>query len=86
MPRDGLFDAAVNRAHTYAERLGLPSDAREKLRAGLELWYLKTRFAYRVPLNDVLDALERYPAAEGNYTWGGGREGGWRPVDADHGP
>ncbi|ADI15869.1 hypothetical protein [Truepera radiovictrix] len=81
MPRDALFDAAVNRAHTYAARLGLLG-APERLRAGLELWYLKTRFAYRVPFDDVLDALARHPAAEGRYAWVGGRAGGWRRVDA----
>ena len=86
MSRDALFDAAVNRAHTYAKRLGVPVDAREKLRAGLELWYLKTRFAYRIPLGDVLDALERHPAVDEPYTWVGGREGAWQPANANHAP
>jgi hypothetical protein len=82
VPRDALFDAAVNRARTYAARLGLPLGVRERLRSGLELWYLKTRFAYRIPFDDVVDALARYPAAEGRYAWVGGRAGRWQRVDA----
>lgn len=77
MSRDVLFETAVNRALTYARRLGVPLDDREKLRAGLELWYLKTRFAYRVPLDDVVEALERCPDA--SYTWKGGTAGRWLP-------
>lgn len=77
MARDALFDAAVNKALAYALRLGLPLGDPEKLRMGLELWYLKTRFAYRVPLDDVLEALERCPDAL--YTWKGGATGRWLP-------
>lgn len=77
MPRDALFDAAVNKALAYARRLGVPLNDREKLRAGLELWYLKTRFAYRVPLDDVVEALSGCPDA--SYTWKGGAAGRWLP-------
>ena len=80
MPRDALFDAAVNKALAYARRLGVPLNDREKLRAGLELWYIKTRFAYRVPLDDVMGALERCPDA--SYTWKGGAAGRWCPPTA----
>lgn len=81
MPRPELFDAAVNRALTYALRLGVPLTDQGELRRGLELWYLKTRFAYRVPLNDVLAALGRCPDV--SYSWRGGADGGWLPPDAD---
>jgi len=72
-----LFNAAVNKALSYAVRLGLPLDDPKKLRAGLELWYLKTRFAYRVPLTDVLGALGSCPDA--SHTWKGGAAGRWLP-------
>lgn len=74
--RPELFDEAVNRALTYASRLGVPLDNPDRLRGGLELWYLKTRFAYRVPLADVLAALAEYPGPD--HRWRGGTAGGWR--------
>ncbi len=77
--RDLLFDAAVNRALLYARRLGVPLGDSAALKGGLELWYLKTRFAYRVPLKDVLGALERYP---GEGQWRGGASGSWQPHPA----
>jgi hypothetical protein len=77
MPRDALFDAAVNRALEYAHRLGTPLDERGALQRGLELWYLKTRFAYRIPLEAVVNALQRYPKAESAYVWRGGKDGNW---------
>ena len=67
-----LFDLAVNRALVYARRLGLEG---EGLRAGLEPWYLKTRFAYRVPLEEVVGALQSYPG--GDHYWMGGENGRW---------
>lgn len=77
LPRAELHDAAVKGALTYAVRLGLPLNDPEKLKGGLELWYLKTRFAYRVPLNDVLAALSICP--DSSYSWRGGADGGWLP-------
>ena len=77
--RDELFDLAVERALAYARRLALDFGSAERLREGLELWYLKTRFAYRVPLGDVVTALLAYPEAGGEpHTWRGGFAGGWR--------
>lgn len=73
--RPELFDEAVNRALTYALRLGVPLGKPDRLRGRLELWYLKTRFAYRVPLADVLAALAKYPGPD--HTWRGGAAGGW---------
>ena len=35
------------------------------LRAALELWYLRTRFAYRVPLDEVVAALVGRGTPEG---------------------
>jgi hypothetical protein len=79
MSRDALFDLAVNRALVYAQRLGLvpaPPHA-PQLQEGLRAWYLRTRFAYRVPLEEVVARLERYPGA-GHY-WSGGPDGVWVP-------
>lgn len=83
--RDELFDQAVNRAAEYASRLALPFDDVGKLRAGLELWYLKTRFAYRAPFEEVLEALARRPdaavdSAPNALEWRGGPGGAWRSV------
>jgi hypothetical protein len=75
MPSPALFDLAVNRARRYAEGVGLPLCDAGALSRGLEVWYLKTRFAYRVPLAAVVAALLTCPG-EG-YTWRGGPEGGW---------
>ncbi len=69
--RDALFDLAVNRAGEVASRLGGVS------RRDLEVWYLKTRFASRLPFEAVLDAVERRPT--GAAHWEGGPQGGWRP-------
>lgn len=77
MSREELFDLAVARADSYADRLGLARDDSEALRLGLELWYLRTRFAYRVPLEDVVATLVRRPHGEGGSVWRGGRGGGW---------
>ena len=76
-PRPELFDEAVNRALTYALRLGVPLDKPDRLRGGLEVWYLKTRFAYRVPMADVLNTLATYPGPD--HTWKGGAAGRWLP-------
>ncbi len=73
--RPGLYDAAVNRALVYALRLGLPPSDPGKLRVGLELWYLKTRFAYRIPLETVITTLQSHPG--GNCCWRGGETGSW---------
>jgi len=74
--REELFDAAVNKAADYAVRLGLPIDDAEKLHAGLELWYLKTRFAYRAPFEDVLAVLAVRPVGSSSV-WSGGPQGRW---------
>lgn len=75
MPRDALFDLAVNRALTYARRLDLLGRDPRALRMGLEPWYLKTRFAYRIPLEEVLACLSSYPGHV--HHWQGGVRGGW---------
>lgn len=78
MPRTELFDMAVNRALSYAGRLGALEGPRHQadLHGVLEVWYLKTRFAYRIPLEQVIAALTDYPGP-GHY-WSGGPGGGWR--------
>lgn len=75
-PRDDLFDLAVNKAADYVARLGLASDDPGRVRSGLEVWYLKTRFAYRVPLDEVAAAVARRPSVP-DTTWTGGRGGAW---------
>lgn len=79
-PRDVLFDLAVNKAAEYIQRLGLASADPAEVRRGLEIWYLKTRFAYRVPLDEVAEAVARRPASAA--VWHGGRGGAWAPADA----
>jgi hypothetical protein len=74
MERDALFDLAVNRSLAYAKSLGLETINKEKLRQGLELWYLKTRFAYRISLGDIVEILQSYP---GSGKWLGGKSGSW---------
>lgn len=78
LPRRDLFDLAVNRAAEYADRLGLlrPGADAASLHGGLELWYLRTRFAYRVPLDAVIEALRTRPGPDS--AWEGGPGGGWR--------
>ena len=74
--RNELFDLAVNRAAGYLERTGGGKVAvGEDLRRRLELWYLRTRFAYRLPLDAVIAALGRYPGR--GYSWRGGPQGDW---------
>jgi hypothetical protein len=73
--RGELFDLAVNRSLSYARSVGLELNNKEKLEQGLELWYLKTRFAYRIPLDDITQVLESYP---GTGTWTGGTDGMWQ--------
>lgn len=77
VPRVELFDLAVARADSYATRLSLPRHDADALRLGLELWYLRTRFAYRIPLEEVVAALQLHPGASG-AVWRGGPGGGWR--------
>lgn len=72
--RDKLFELAVARALSYTQKLGLnlQSDAQTK---DLEPWYLKTRFAYRIPLDDIIRVLQTYPGQ--NHHWKGGKDGTW---------
>jgi hypothetical protein len=77
--RDELFELAVNRALTYARRLRLDFGSAERLSAGLEVWYLKTRFAYRIPLTEVVATLMTHPGTAGaGWQWRGGPGGGWQ--------
>ena len=81
-PRDVLFDLAVNKAAEYAARLGIPPGDAVRTRQGLEVWYLKTRFAYRVPLADVAEAVAARPAAP-DAVWAGGQVGTWSTAAGD---
>ena len=79
MARDELFDLAVNRALAYARRtraLERTGDDAAALARELELWVLRTRFAYRLDLLEVATRLTQAPAGE--VHWSGGRTGGWR--------
>ena len=70
-----LFDLAVNRAQRYARSLGVDMQDAAALERGLEVWYLKTRFAYRAPLGAVVQALLDCPGPD--HAWVGGPGGGW---------
>jgi hypothetical protein len=85
VPRPELFDRAVAQALLYAQRLGALEVERDPvvLRSVLELWYLKTRFAYRIPMDDVVEVLLEYPGP--GHQWSGGRGGEWRR-SSDHEP
>lgn len=61
---DALFDLAVNRA-ALAVR-GSP----------LEAWHARTRFARRIPLDDIKRALSIKPTT-GHWHWQGGPDGKW---------
>jgi hypothetical protein len=78
--RDALFDLAVARADAYLRRARRPatSDATD-LRRALEPWALKTRFAFRIDLDELVSALAARPtdATAGALRWRGGRGGGW---------
>ncbi|MBB5234952.1 hypothetical protein [Deinococcus budaensis] len=67
-----LFDLAVNRAHAALRGLR-PGDPAPALAA----WHARTRFARRVPLAAVADALGRRPDHPGEWHWAGGPGGGW---------
>lgn len=77
--RAELFDLALARALTYLRRARVVelSDA-DAVRRALEVWYLKTRFAYRVPLAEVVRALGSHPPGDEDLHWVGGPTGGWQ--------
>ncbi|CAN5665784.1 hypothetical protein BH23DEI1_BH23DEI1_10430 [soil metagenome] len=77
--RSALFDLAVERAATYVDRARV-HDAHDRgaLHRALEVWYLKTRFAPRVPLDGVAEALMTRPADDSaSWRWHGGPDGRW---------
>ncbi len=81
MSRHALFDLALARALSYATRLafidkGLSS---KLLYDRLELWYLKTRFAYRIPLEEIVVILQSYP--NDGSVWQGGKNGHWQKAE-----
>jgi hypothetical protein len=82
--RDALFDLAVDRALRYALALGLPWRDAGALREGLEVWYLKTRFASRIPLEAIVAVLTRYPGP--GHGWIGGESGAWRRIQDQSSP
>ncbi len=73
--RDELFDLAVARALDYTQRLNLNLQDAYELTKGLELWYLKTRFAYRISLEDIVSILQTHLGK--NHKWQGGKDGQW---------
>ena len=60
MAREPLFNLAVTRALTYAERTGIIKYQNDTsaLEKALQPWYLKTRFAYRIPLKEIVKAMQ----------------------------
>ncbi len=75
MERDALFDLAINRSLAYVKTLGVNTSDEDELKKGLEVWYLKTRFAYRISLADIVEVLRKYP---GSGEWSGGKDGIWQ--------
>jgi hypothetical protein len=76
--REALFDLAVERAASYLLRARTaPQHDAPAIRTALEVWYLKTRFASRVPLAAVVTALLKRPPGA-NWRWRGGPGGAWR--------
>ncbi len=81
--RAGLFDLAVARADAYVRRARAPlSNDPAGLRRALEVWALKTRFASRVNLDEVVRALCLRPPDPADATapqprWRGGPNGSW---------
>ncbi len=77
MNRAALFDLAVNRALSYLERLGALEDSfdQEGWSDHLQTWQRNTRFAYRIPLETLLEALSSYPGKD--HYWQGGPLGRW---------
>jgi hypothetical protein len=78
MDRNALFDLAVNRSLSYIQSLGIEAKDKDILKQRLEVWYLKTRFAYRVSLDDIVEVLQSYP---GTGTWAGGKGGMWQDLN-----
>ena len=76
MHRDELFNLAVNKALEYLKRLGVEPQTvtDDVLKNKLDLWYLKTRFAYRISLSDIIATLQRYKE---QHVWLGGKDGSW---------
>lgn len=74
---DALFDLAVNRADAALRGLRPGDPAR-----ALAQWHARTRFARRVPLGAVAEALRLKPSAPGEWHWAGGPGGGWAPGKA----
>jgi hypothetical protein len=68
--QNAIFDLAVNRAAQYWLTT----------RGDLAAWHAKTRFAARVPLKQILVALEARPV--GDWHWSGGLNGAWTPGTA----
>ena len=79
MPRDELFDLAINKALSYVKQLGIePQNIPEReLTKTLSIWYQKTRFAYRIPLNKIIASLGLY---QGKGVWQGGEGGVWKEI------
>lgn len=69
-----LFDLAVNRASAALRGVGAASQER-----ALSEWHARTRFARRVPLGWVAQALATRPSVEGPWHWSGGPGGAWQP-------
>ena len=77
-----LFDLAINRAATTLTGLGLAGLGLAGLGRGpaaggaLAEWHARTRFARRIPLEQVRRCLASRPAG-GEWHWAGGPDGGW---------
>ncbi len=90
--REKLFDLAVNRALSYARKMGKLVHQNSLQKEDLETWYLQTRFVYRISLDEVISCLNSLPDMPDmpdltdvpdltnltrSYYWQGGVEGAW---------
>lgn len=64
-----LFDLAVNRAAATVRKTGNAE--------ALAAWHARTRFARRVSLERIRQALAQKPK-QGEWHWAGGPHGGWQ--------
>ena len=60
MIREPILNLAVARALSYAKRTGVIQykNNASALEKALQPWYLKTRFAYRIPLAEIVKKLQ----------------------------
>lgn len=79
--REKLFDLAVNRALSFAKKMGklstIDGNQSQITEDDLTSWHKQTRFAYRIALNEIVKCLNGLPSMQDDYYWQGGVSGTW---------